>query len=571
MTALERLQPSLTAVSLQLNTGKSHLTYFHDSLTPLTATVRDTLSANNIQLHHDWVAAVGAVVGRDNAAIRAGMQSTLAAAGNYDAFFRRVQLDDMPLDSAIMLLRQCLTPAMNYYLRCIAPACIEDEACRFDAQLMKVTMNKLGLDESERNEKTTISLQRKLRDGGWGLTAAARTSPAAYLGSLAACYDEPSFAPYCGATPLPCSSQLHGWVDDGLKRIRQAAPGDAYQADIEPLLPVAAGSFFSHFANADPSVSTALQHSLNVKATQHTVEAAVERLREQGRHGDRRPIAHHKAITAAGASSWKTVRLDEPRLRLADVEYALAARLNLDLQPFPARIMATLPRYCPLCTHSQTGAPVLLRDDPWHWLTCAPLTRGELTQRHDAVVDAIARTARLVGAQVQTEVQGLDPHSTKRPDLQIVFPGRMLLVDVVVTHSLTSSRVARGQSAVTIKQTEKHKKYAGVASRLGAELLNLSVDTCGGMASHAVKLVEAIGEEGERWSAGTWNSGHVKRMLLGSIAVAVQRGNAMVVLSGYTRSAGARVESERRAGRKSEGETVSTGVEGQTSRGETRK
>ena len=562
--ALDRLQPSLTAVSLQLNTAKSHFTYFHDSLTPLTATVRDTLSANNIQLHHDSVAVVGAVVGRDNAAIRAGMRSILAAAGNYDAFFRRVQLDDMPMDSANMLLRQCLTPAMNYYLRCIAPACIEDEACRFDEQLMEVTMNKLGLDESERNEKSTIQLQRKLRDGGWGLTAAARTSPAAYLGSLAACHTEPSFAPYCGATPLPDSSQLHSWVDDGLKRIRQAAAGTAYQVDIEPLLPVAAGTFFRYFSTADSSVSTTLQHSLNVKATQHTVEAAVERMREQSKHGDKRPMAHHKAITAAGASGWKSVRLDEPLLRLADVEYTIAARLNLDLHPFPAGVMATLPRHCPLCTHSQTGAPVLLRDDPWHWLTCAPLTRGELTRRHDAVVDAIARVARLVGAQVQTEVQGLDPHSLRRPDLQIVFPGRMLLVDVVVTHSLTSSRVARGQSAVVIKQTEKHKKYAGVASRLGAELLNLSVDTFGGMASHAVKLVEAIGEEGERWSAGTWSSGHIRRMLLSSIAVAVQRGNAMVMLSGFTRSASARVESERRAGRTSERETVTGGVEGQT-------
>ena len=226
--------------------------------------------------------------------------------------------------------------------------------------------------------------------------------------------------------------------------------------------------------------------------------------------------------------------------------------------------MKALPEHCPLCTHSQTGAPVLLRDDPWHWLTCAPLTRGELTRRHDAVVDAIARVAQLVGAQVQKEVHGLDPHSTKRPDLLIVFPGRMLLVDVVVTHSLTGSRITRGQSAVVIKQTEKHKKYAGVASWLGAELLNLSVDTCGGMASHAVKLVEAIGEEGERCSASTWSSGHIKRMLLGSIAVAVQRGNAMVMLNGYTRSASARVERERRAGGRCERETATGSAEGET-------
>ena len=110
----------------------------------------------------------------------------------------------------------------------------------------------------------------------------------------------------------------------------------------------------------------------------------------------------------------------------------------------------------------------------------------------------------------------------------IVFPGRMLLVDVVATHSLTSSRIARGQSGAATKQAEKRKKYAGAASSLGSELLSLSVDTGGGMATDAVSLVEAIGEEGERCTAGTWSSSRIKRMLLGSIAVALQRGNAMV-------------------------------------------
>ena len=65
-------------------------------------------------------------------------------------------------------------------------------------------------------------------------------------------------------------------------------------------------------------------------------------------------------------------------------------------------------------------------------------------------------------------------------------------------------------------------QYANVASRLGAEMLNLSLETCGAMASDAVRLVKAIGEEGGRWSAGTWSSGQIERLLLGSIAVAVR-------------------------------------------------
>ena len=71
------------------------------------------------------------------------------------------------------------------------------------------------------------------------------------------------------------------------------------------------------------------------------------------------------------------------------------------------------------------------------------------------------------------------------------------------------------------------------------ELLNASIDTCGGMASEAHALVSAIGEEGERWSAGTWSAAGLRQQLLSAIAVVVQRGNAMTVLSGFTKVASA--------------------------------
>ena len=67
-------------------------------------------------------------------------------------------------------------------------------------------------------------------------------------------------------------------------------------------------------------------------------------------------------------------------------------------------------------------------------------------------------------------------------------------------------------------------------------LINLCVDACGGMASEATRLVQVIGEEGERWSAGTWSAVSIQRQLLSAIAVAVQRGNALTVLSGFTRT-----------------------------------
>ena len=112
----------------------------------------------------------------------------------------------------------------------------------------------------------------------------------------------------------------------------------------------------------------------------------------------------------------------------------------------------------------------------------------------------------------------------------------MLLTDVTVSYSLTASNVLSGRSTATDRQRRKNTKYGAVASRIGAELLNVSIDACGGLASDAGRLVQAIAEEGETWSAGTWSSSAIERYLLGAISVAIQRGNALAMLTGYSRA-----------------------------------
>lgn len=158
------------------------------------------------------------------------------------------------------------------------------------------------------------------------------------------CHAELAFTQYCDSTLLPRTSQLHGWIDDSLRRVRQAAQEEDYQSDLESLLPAAAEEFFSSCSTADPSISTNLQTTLNAKANFYSLQAAnVERMQEQSRRGDKWELEHHKATTATGAWSWKSVRPEGPHLRLCDVEYAIAARLGLGLRPFPARAMGDLP------------------------------------------------------------------------------------------------------------------------------------------------------------------------------------------------------------------------------------
>ena len=55
------------------------------------------------------------------------------------------------------------------------------------------------------------------------------------------------------------------------------------------------------------------------------------------------------------------------------------------------------------------------------------------------------------------------------------------------------------------------------------------------MATDAFELVRAIGDERERWLAA-WSSVGIQHHLLGCIAAAIQRGNAMMMLTGYSRA-----------------------------------
>ena len=256
--------------------------------------------------------------------------------------------------------------------------------------------------------------------------------------------------------------------------------------------------------------------------------------------GVRRSSAEEERVRRPGARATWHAELTHLPFSVSeiqsDVEYAVAARPKPGLKPFPARALTALPKHCPLCRTRHTSEPVSLHDDPWHHLHCYGLNKSELSRRHDAIVYAIGCVAWTARAQVGREVEGLDPKSVRRPDLQLAFPGRMLLTDVVVSHLLTANAIARGQSRALERQRAENNKYAGVASRIGAELLNVSLDTCGGMAKDAVRLVEAVGEEGERWSMGTWKSSEIRRQVLSAIAVAAQRGNSLAMLAGYTRS-----------------------------------
>ena len=273
MKALSLLQELLPEASLQCNTSKSHFAWFHQDEAPLLRSVRDTLAEHNIRLHEQWLDVVGAVVGKDEDAIQQGIAAIFDSDEGRDTFFYRLKCGLLSVQSAVLILRQCAVPRMSYLLRCLPPPCVIQQAEAFDAQILQAAKTKLRLHADENWDETNRILQAKLRHGGFGLTSAVRTSPAAYLGSLAAVSSVPAFAVYSNdANPLPSDVLLHGWIDSSMAAIASATP-----ASVEHL-PSTASAFFQHVSKRSSSSSfSSLQHTLSSQANQHSFQASLDR------------------------------------------------------------------------------------------------------------------------------------------------------------------------------------------------------------------------------------------------------------------------------------------------------
>jgi len=536
MKALSLLQKLLPEASLQCNTSKSHFAWFHQDEAPLLRSVRDTLAEHNIHLHEEWLDVVGAVVGKDEDAIREGIAAMFDSDDGRNAFFYRLQLDLLSVQSALLILRQCAVPRMNYLLRCLPPPCIVQQAEAFDDQILHAAKMKLGLHVDEGWDETSRILQAKLRHGGFGLTSAARTSPAAYLGSVAAVSSAPAFTAYRkDASPLPSDALLHGWIDSSMAAITTATPASSEH------LPSTASSFFQHFSK--PSSSSSLQHTLSSQASQHSFQASLDRAHQMRKTDGGAALAHAKATSAPRAWAWKMVIPTTKELELTDLQYRMSARLNLRLHPVTGA--ASLPPDCPLC--HQRGA---ISADLWHFLSCRKQQGGGQIHRHDDVVRALYHIALVLGVQAVREPTGLHAEDGRRPDLQLVLPGRHILTDVAVCHplgrgALNSGKGLRTTGVAKNKEAQKRQRYCETAKQQDAEILPFVVETCGGMAPDAIRLLQILGEAGQEHLA-MWPREVVVRQLLGAVAIAVQRGVATMYLAGYERAVAQLGGGERR-------------------------
>jgi hypothetical protein len=531
--AMKMFQDLLPLLNLSVNNSKSSFVYFHHNTAPLSDQVLQSLEQQHIKIQHYSTDILGAVIAPDTAAEEEHVMKILLNAT--EMFFKRLNSGKLSAQMAMLLLRSSGILKMNYLIRCMPPGSISGLTREFDNHIINSAAEILGLKPAEFEDdgkpyNTRQKLQLPMRHGGWGLISTTLKSPVAYLASLAltaAKRPTAAFEKYTiSQQSQPSRSPVILQSDSRLYQDLMFAIGLVNNNLLDQQISITADSVLPYFSS-HPLISESLQHNLIVQAHDTQFHAAKTVIMEKPQE-NKKIIAHMNCITAPHANDWKKTMPTTTTLTLSTAHYRLAGRLNLGLDPF-----SYLTRDCRLCVPDENNRLAL---DSYHFLSCKSSKSRELTNRHNAVVGVLQRFFNYAGAITEREPSRLTGMSRIRPDLSIVLPGHHYLVDVRVTHPLCPSHISIAASkplAATISaEKEKSRKYNQLAQNIQAEFVPFVVESVGGITTTGQTLLNnvilACSEHQSLWSPR-----QLSQELYGSISIAIQRGNAQALTSGY--------------------------------------
>ena len=156
----------------------------------------------------------------------------------------------------------------------------------------------------------------------------------------------------------------------------------------------------------------------------------------------------------------------------------------------------------------------------------------------------LANLFRTVGAVVHVEHR-IFSVNRQRPDLLVITPERSVLVDVAVVHPAAPSRTTVGHDVATrAMEGNKRAKYDHLARLQGASLLAFAVETFGGFGKQAVEIIDLL-KAASFSSAPLHFHTSLSTAAAQMLAVALQRGNALVARAGALRARAAAAPRDR--------------------------
>ena len=261
--------------------------------------VRAILIHEQIPIRVNGAIILGSVVGNDDNIMCNLITNHLNE--NHTNVFKCLNHENLPTQYAMLLLRLCALPKLNYILRTVRPSAITKLTEKFNQNILDTALNILKLQhvpESIMPRSTILQqLQLPYRHGGFGLNNVQTISHFAFLDSISQCLQLDFNTHKLFYTP---SNTLAVALSTSIDFTIQHTRIDTHKhADV---LPPSFELFMSHYHTRNPPAYIhSLQKLFTDEAHKQTSTALCNNFSNSVFH-----TARLKCITAQGATLWKS-------------------------------------------------------------------------------------------------------------------------------------------------------------------------------------------------------------------------------------------------------------------------
>ena len=514
-------------LGLVVQPTKCQFIYFNhtniDRLSLLNQSLVDSIKAR-ASIHVDGACILGSAVGRTDDILHRLLVKQIGT--THTDLFKRVLNTSLHIQPAMLLLRQCLVPKLNYILRTVRPSATARIAATFDEQVIETALKLLQLNRSTSHWRDEVITQLRLpcSMSGFGLRSAVMVSHFAYLDSASRALHPDHITNHL-FTSSSTSNCFTYAIDQCITYIN--AHCNPQIDDVKKLIPHSSDAFIRTYQSIELTV-----HRLQSLLT-HEAEKQIFRALSDAYVVSEYHSARLLATTAKGAAVWKVAVPVDIYCRLTDAEYIIATRVNLGLAP-----CEVMPNICGQCRR-RVGDD----DCSTHALSCNYLKGTLATDRHDAIQTAIEVYASRVGIRVGRH-QRTDAFGNKRTtDFTLYTGAKPCAWDVVCTHPtapshvhaasrtqlITASRADRDKHRhhhVDVNQSQSHIEPA---LRQQPEFKAFACESYGGLHADAATLIRDLRVLAQN-RLTVFTEYEVKYGVTAAVACAIQRFNAAMIL-----------------------------------------
>jgi len=181
LACLRTLQTLCAVDGPRLNLSKCEVLWAHDRAHPSHDPFTTAMRTLGVNVRYDCVKMLGSTIGLGVHRV----QHTLTAVAKHRPFFDAIMHNDMPVQTAMLLLRVSGVARLTYLTRITPPSIIRAAAEQFDAMVLFAAVKKSRLPDPRRRPQVYTLLTTPLRIGGLGYRPHTLSSPAAYWASIA--------------------------------------------------------------------------------------------------------------------------------------------------------------------------------------------------------------------------------------------------------------------------------------------------------------------------------------------------------------------------------------------------